>query len=232
MLHSIKHNNASKMWCGPAAIAAVTGVDTKTITQIIRSVGNKSRVKGVSNDDLLRALKVLGYETTLVDKAAFRWERETLCRWKKKNKAKLKTPVIVNVTGHYVVLHGDMFVDNHTKTPVRFSKAPHRRKLVKYAWSVKKVGKSTWVPAGFLPTDERSAKRQAMLLANKYDISIDGSDFAEMEMIYVDGPDCLCDSEELDPYYDNHICRDWHEALEHVRGYIQVISKRNNGDIS
>ncbi len=223
MLYKIKHTNKSKMWCGPAAIAAVTGYDTATITKLLRSVSGRASVRGVYCSDLLAALKILGYAATEIGRApSFRWERSTLLQWRKRHRAAAKaSPVIVNVTGHYVTLFGDMLVDNHTKTPVRFSKAPHRRKRVKQAWAIRKVGNSTWIDKAILPTSEKAAKRMALRLAKQNDIEIDAPELGDDGVIWVYGPDCLNDEEHDDPVYSEHYCDTWAEALERVNAYIE-----------
>jgi hypothetical protein len=126
-LRPIIHNNNSRLWCGPAAISAVTGKDTRTTTQCIRSVNNLSCVMGTEPHEIKKALNALGLHARyiLVD------GKPTLARWGRQNRQVFaREPIIVGLTEHWVVLCGRRFVDSITETPVLFSKAPSRRARV------------------------------------------------------------------------------------------------------
>jgi hypothetical protein len=67
------------------------------------------------------------------------YAKPTLCQLARWDAVGLwSTPTLVALTGHFVVLQGDLFVDSWTKTPVPFSDAPKqfRRRRVAYAWRI------------------------------------------------------------------------------------------------
>lgn len=61
--HQIAHTAQGALWCGPAAVSAITGVDTKTIHDMIRKYRRKprSRVTGTNAAELEYVLNKLGY---------------------------------------------------------------------------------------------------------------------------------------------------------------------------
>lgn len=151
-LHPIQHDLPGTLWCGPAALSACCGVPTSAIHAAIKSIrGGDSRrpVRGVSNDTLRKTAEKFGFRFVSI------WDRRvqrpdgglrerhmpTLAAFTKDFSVYLKVPTIINVTHHYVVVHGRTFVDNQTKQPVGLRKAPHRRRRVRRAWQVVPIGK-------------------------------------------------------------------------------------------
>lgn len=143
-LHPIKNDIKTTLWCGPAALATITGRPVSECMQAIRDARNWGRnkpIKGVSCWLLEQAAKRLGLRfeqvfTTFGGENVMR-PRPTLAAWTRENKSKFAdAPVLLIVTGHYVTVAGNSFNDNHTRTPVRLRRAPHRRKRVKAAWRV------------------------------------------------------------------------------------------------
>src|SRR3954462_5037444 len=85
-------------YCGPGALAIVTGVATDETAKAIREVSGKRAVKGCSNSDLVWAGKRLGVE--LVERANVKGLR--LNQWIADGWTKEPGSVfVVNVTGHY-----------------------------------------------------------------------------------------------------------------------------------
>lgn len=158
-LHPIKHDLKSTLWCGPAALSIVTGAATSEIHRLISWRSGKPRVKGISNHQLCMAARDLGYQlvpiydakedpkcfelapSTCAPGTMIKWPKKnsfpTLARFLRENKAAIRSaPVIVNVTRHYIVVHGRSFVDNQNRTPLPLKKAPGRRRRVWRAWKV------------------------------------------------------------------------------------------------
>ena len=150
-LHPIQHDLPGTLWCGPAALSACCGVPTSQIHRAIKIVRGDSRrpVKGVNNGTLVKAAERFGYrllpiwDQWIADPQGGMRERKqpTLAAFTKDFSAYMKdAPVIINVTGHYVVVHGRTFVDNQVKIPMSLKKAPGRRRRVKRAWQVVPMG--------------------------------------------------------------------------------------------
>jgi hypothetical protein len=147
-LHKIKHDLKSTLWCGPAALSAVTGEPTSRIHGIIKGLrGNDKPIIGVRNSELVKAARILGFELEPIFDAFAEWRAmpacglpliyPTLAKFVRVNRDALKDPVIINVTGHYVTVHRRTFVDNNVNPEgVRLKTAPHRRCRVKRAWRV------------------------------------------------------------------------------------------------
>jgi hypothetical protein len=112
---------------------------------MIKKHTGERKVSGVRAHVLAKVARELGFHLCVV----FDWFdqqvklghstplKPTLAKFTRDFRASLREfPVIVNVTGHYVVVHGRTFVDNQVRRPVRLSKAPGRRRRVKKAWKV------------------------------------------------------------------------------------------------
>jgi hypothetical protein len=139
MLYEINHDRRSTLWCGPAAIAAVTGKPTSEIHAKISEVGGRQNIKGVYNRELLNTLQALGAPAEEV--WSLRWSTHskppTLAAWLRENRSLYADrPVIVQVTRHYVTVFGKRLIDNTTGGTVALGSAPHRRARVKRAWAV------------------------------------------------------------------------------------------------
>ena len=145
-LHPIKHDLPGTLWCGPAALSITTGQPTSVIHQhIIRFTGRR-RVTGVTNLVLGHVANALGYRLELVYNCVNdrQYERRpTLAKFLREHRKDVNAaPVIVNVTRHYVVVHGRTFVDNQVRLPRPTNKAPGRRRRVFRAWKIVPMAKA------------------------------------------------------------------------------------------
>ena len=139
MLYAINHTNKSSLWCGPAAIAAVTGYDTATIHRVARSVCNRRRLAGMYLSELAATLQALGAKNTLHRLSG---KLPTLAQWLKAHTQTLRNKTVVLVVGnHYVTVSGRYFIDNHTVDAVPLRDAPRRRARVRAVVLVESVGK-------------------------------------------------------------------------------------------
>ncbi len=143
-LHCLENDTKAIAFCGPTAIAAITGQPFSVVRNACRMARHGANwparlqrapnVRGVSNKVLEEALRILGY--------VGRWENvdgnPTLAAWLDNRTAELRrNPCVVNVTGHYVTVAGYEFVDTFTKgVVVDIDEAPRRRKRVKRVFIV------------------------------------------------------------------------------------------------
>lgn len=137
-LHGV-HDTKSKtrhQWCGPTALAAVTGCGYQTALDVLREVTGRRAITRTWNGELVRAFSILGWvaEVVRVD------GKPTLARWLRQRTPEVaKSHVVVNVTKHYVAVLGRKVVDNKTKDPVFLREYPHRRLRVRYALLIRRV---------------------------------------------------------------------------------------------
>lgn len=127
-LHSIKGKNS---YCGPAAIAALTGVTTDDAARELRAVSGRRAIKWCYTSELVAALERLGYRATETRVG----DNPTLARWLRERENR-GVATIVLVTGHFVAVKGNKFADNRNPDPIFISKAPGRRRRVKYVLTV------------------------------------------------------------------------------------------------
>lgn len=233
-IKAIKHDLKTTLWCGPAALAAITGEPTSRVMAALKQATGRGRVMGVYNHELRKAGAILGVRfdaipTPCVPKA----EQPTLARWLRENKQRYaENPVVITVTNHFVTVQGRSFIDNHTKKPVSLKKAPHRRCRVVQAM----IAKSAEPVKPVLPIDfVREAALQAIPMTPRlslqdhtalrraaalHGIKIDKHEFNPGEN-WIYPPDSL-DNEELDPYHDGHLAYDWKDAHARVREYAKL----------
>jgi hypothetical protein len=65
-LKPIKNDIQTILWCGPAAISAVTGEPVSKIVAMMKHLSGKRCVKGVSTGLMQRTLTMLGWEATTI----------------------------------------------------------------------------------------------------------------------------------------------------------------------
>lgn len=125
-------NRPRKVYCGPYAVAALTGLSLEYIERKInhrRGKKHNSSVRWVNGHDLhyvciMANIRAGDVELRLDEKKTFaRWLRE-------RTPEQVKAKYLVLVTGHWVAVEGRKMIDNWTRTPTFIRKAPHRRKRV------------------------------------------------------------------------------------------------------
>lgn len=223
-LHEINHDIRSTLWCGPAALATVSGQPVSVVMQAFREVTGKKTIKGVGWTALSRAAARLGLKLEPLplpfNHETHQWP--TLAAYVRQNGTLFADcPVIVNVTGHYVTVWGKKFNDNWTVKPVSLKKAPRRRARVKAAWRVVKA-EAPVAPVVVPPKPKdtaRPAREEANRLARLHGVSIDKG-CPSPDVIWVYPPPSL-DREEADCHANDHACYDWDEALKRVKDYVR-----------
>lgn len=226
----INHDLKTALWCGPAAISAVTGAPTSQIVALAKKFTGRQVIKGMNVYTLRQVLNALGYRTEEAYSALRAWTFErgsdlrdpTLAKWTRENREKFsRLPCIVMTTSHYVTVKGRSFIDNHTKKPVPLSKAPWRRARVAQAWQVQKVeGPVLEIAPPVKSTMVTTGKTAALRLAKLHSIEVTPED----DLIWVYPPPALTD-ESVDQYAGDHAAYDWADALQRVQGYVEDLKK-------
>jgi hypothetical protein len=238
-LHAINDDLKTTLWCGPAALAAISGKPASHCVLAIRHSLNPAYyhkpVKGVSNTILIRAAEKLGFSMTkcfeqinyakgLILKFN---QLPTLARFCREHRELLRREtILINITGHYVVVSGRSFIDNHTGKPVSLASAPHRRCRVQNAWIVRQVGPDI-VPAPIPKPPPLPSIRATEALARKFEITVE----PHLPGEYWVYPPPGFESQEIDPYYDEHLAYDANEARERVNRYIELIGSMRAGEV-
>ncbi|HEX5426614.1 MAG TPA: hypothetical protein VFW94_23960 [Candidatus Acidoferrales bacterium] len=129
-------------YCGPAALAYVTRTDPDTAAAHLRRWGRLRAVKGVSNDLLQFTMRQLGIQFHFCMPTQLRWNskrgkwiKPTLSCWMD---AVPDGEYIVNITGHYIVVHNDLVFDNRFHLGKSVCVCPYLRRRVKAAWRIER----------------------------------------------------------------------------------------------
>jgi hypothetical protein len=151
-LHTPNYDIRGGAYCGPTAIAAITGQPISVIREVIRTqIGTKANghampVMGVSNKDLLATMATLGWRVIAESgDAENESNRRDIFRFGDfldyVQMHEHAGPYIVNVTGHYYAVDSDEICDTHLQIPIeihRFKRG--RRRWVKRWWQFEKSG--------------------------------------------------------------------------------------------
>lgn len=143
MLHTPIYDVRTQAFCGPTAIAAITGEPVSVIRDVIRirlgtkTDGTARPVMGLSNENLLAAMAALGWfvrdTSGDTDNASNRrdiFRLDDFLDMMQMREHEEGTAYIVNVTGHYYAVDGDEICDTHTQIPIEL----HRFKRGRNRW--------------------------------------------------------------------------------------------------
>ena len=138
MLHEI---DEVRVYCGPAAIMAVTGKRLPEVRAAINTVRKKpahSGVCGMYDNQVRRTLNILGVEH-YYQSTEFPEHVKTLEKMVKDKRWCLPDhQYIISITGHYVAVENGIVIDNHTRFGCPVEKHWSRRKKVKSVFMVYK----------------------------------------------------------------------------------------------
>lgn len=129
----ILRNKNSNHYCGPAAIALLTGVHVDEAARALRVASGKRAVKGAVNRHMMEALSLLGHFAIPVPVASKPTLTQALAGPLRGRQAET---YLVTLTGHYVVIQGRTLYDNKHPEGVRLTECPYRRKRVRSLFSV------------------------------------------------------------------------------------------------
>lgn len=126
-----------KVYCGPFSLMAVTGWSLNQCMRRIRKANKwdpKREIKGMWNTEIERTLKAAGIpisKTTYVKGSFMHADPPTLTKWlRDRSAADKRAMYLVTLTGHFVVVNGNEFIDTFSVTPVKVDDCPHRRARV------------------------------------------------------------------------------------------------------
>lgn len=126
-----------KKWCGPTALAIITGRTLRYCHNKLAKIARKEPryLKGVWNCDMHTAFLDMGYELHKLEPS-----KGSLAAWAEDiaTSKKLSGYILVNVTNHYIVLKQGKVLDNRYPDwlPARAHQCALKR--IQAAWLVKR----------------------------------------------------------------------------------------------
>lgn len=158
-LHDVVNDTKSHAFCGPTAVAAITGEPVSRVRDAFRLVRygaswtsrrRSPPIMGTSTHEIERALRLFGY--------AGIWHTveglPTLAAWLEGREGFQRThPCVVLVKRHVVAVSGWVFCDTASKGQVvDADKAPGRRKRVKEVFVItRRIGPAAHIPTKAAP---------------------------------------------------------------------------------
>lgn len=148
--HHIQHDANGQLWCGPAAISALTGETTSVVRDLVRKYRKdpSSAVVGTHPEEVEYVLRKLGYrmECSYLYGGAALDAKPTFKKWlgdtaleRLTNIGYLVAVSNPNGTGaHWGLVLEDQFVCSQTERWVPLDKAPHKRKRVDAVYTIRK----------------------------------------------------------------------------------------------
>ncbi len=228
MIRPVVHNKSGVLWCGPAALSAITGFGTAEIHRVLEAVTHRKSIKAVGTWEFHETARRLGCEIAPVlelrgnpdffDKKT----RPTLVQFAREHREILKHhAIVVALTSHYVVLSGRRFVDSHEPTPIHFLKAPHRRARVESAWIITPGVRPAQIPPAPEPVKRDYSLAKAKRIAAAWGITVELHNPGEH---WVYPPDDSRLHGRRDPYYDEHLGYDDADVLKRVETYAKLLA--------
>jgi hypothetical protein len=143
-LHPATDTRPRVSFCGPAAIAAATGIDVVKVEDAVlahrRERGKPrierkmrgARVKTMWSSEIEPVLRRLGFTAAHypIVPRTFKQLSDVM------QTGKLRGPVITLVTGHYVALSRWTYVDSNRREPTPHAKYGRQRQKVKHLWTI------------------------------------------------------------------------------------------------
>jgi len=152
-LFSAVDERPRKSFCGVTAIAAITGETVQAVEQTVLrhrakvKPPRRHRLRGavVSTmwwDEMAPVLALLGWRPAEASEYFRRpWQPcPTFAQWQRRTGRGRGGPYLLLVTGHFVAVAGSAFVDSTQRDPIPLRKAPWRRKRVKAAMRLERIG--------------------------------------------------------------------------------------------
>lgn len=216
-------------WCGPGAIAILTGVTTDDASRMIRAFTGKRNCMGTPTHVVRKVLYECGITSHLSDEY-WSGKRPTLNQWVADGLSRGGTYLVI-AGNHFQILTDGLFVDNQVKEVTAFEdlkKGKRRRVSHTYRLHCSNGVKmpthinDVLVDAEMLEEQRKQNRRQvdptrrkARALAKKLDVSIDTSEWRDWEQLYVYVHDEFADRYG-DPWDegDGHCRFNWEEVLD------------------
>lgn len=144
-MHPVIKNGPDGLWCGPAAIALLTGLSVGAIDMMVRCLRRNEQVgdwttpvHGMNHREVIEVLGMLGYITELLYSSEATGPA-TLGRFLRHYRRRMTVPVLLRIKGHFAVLDNDKYADSLFPEGIPIdtpSRIPHPRRPLLNAWWV------------------------------------------------------------------------------------------------
>lgn len=238
-LHPVKraHGRRSNRFCGPSAISALTGLDTRDTAAILRDVSGRRVIKGTYDHQMRKACAKLGLnmvpyrEYLLPSHPNPLFNAPTLISWLRQTRDDRGTNTYLLSAGHHwCIVQGRRYVCGITGRIVPFKDIPHRCARVRVAYQIVRTGSQRFasaVPARRPADPERKLREEAKLLAQLWGVRIETERLSELSTYWVWPPADLFIDQYGDPKEDpldgERSCYSWQEVLGKVQVYVEAI---------
>lgn len=140
-----------RLYCGPTAACVLTGLDYESAVRPALNAAKGAKrlnqgVMGLSYKALLRALSGLGWTCEPMTFDLPLPGRATLRRFLAWAEDETDWPLLIHLTGHYVVTQYGLVVDNREVKPV--DEHWMRRRYVRHAWRVSQTVDNAFLVKG------------------------------------------------------------------------------------
>ena len=140
-LLNVPAREKGKWYCGPYVMAAVTGESFNTIRTAINRAKRRPDTRGVCSvrpRELKNAFMGLGWRTVTTYHHA-ESPKMRLKEFMKSIRDDDDSIYVVYITGHYVAVQGQMFIDTFSKHKVNTTFSPQAGKTVKEVYRLRKM---------------------------------------------------------------------------------------------
>lgn len=146
-LNALKVSGKHPTWCGPSAMAIISGRTVNHCAKLIATErnaragwnswyggkGSSKQVKGAGNGEVLRGLRKMGFSMERADRDGM-YGKTLRAYMAGRGGPNWKETMLVNVTDHYVVINRDTVSDNHQQD----------KHYTEHRWKLKKI-ESAWI---------------------------------------------------------------------------------------
>tara|TARA_R110000824_G_scaffold147723_2_gene317242 strand:+ start:280 stop:951 length:672 start_codon:yes stop_codon:yes gene_type:complete len=175
----------SNKFCGPAALSAITGMDTATAAREIRSRSGQGIVKGSAPRHVLAVLASLGYHSKEVFHC---YHGGDFREWAAETAEERGDQVYLLVAGnHFRVVQGDKYVCGLTRAIVDIKDAPVSARCNAKTTEIYRITKREEValPTPYKVVDEQAkARRDAKKIMEKYGLEVERESTGGHQWIY------------------------------------------------
>lgn len=126
----VRVNESGHVWCGPAVLSAAMGITSKEAKQVIKSVSLRKYIKAVTYGEMKHALVSMGVKCKSIRYPRRASDCLSLERWLKHRDE--NTTYLICITGHWIAVRGNHWVDNTFPDGRRLDACPYNRCKVRY----------------------------------------------------------------------------------------------------
>lgn len=231
MIHAINHDNKSGLWCGPAAIALITGQSTGIVTRMLledrrgKATRGSGGVKGTTPGEVYRVLRELGYVAHNVALAkhfsAIELELNLLYH--------IDLPILAATCDHWFVVFKGRYFDNKHPGGVKMPEHMRGQHVIE-CWAWRQVAAPSLPAPKPPPASSHPAMRKARKLAKAFGIALEYE--RDMQTWYVRCP--IEVDEDMDDIFEgDHYASTPFEVLVKVEAYVELVEHvRVHGELS